>query len=229
MRQRADSFERRTVLGVALAATGVIVVAASVDPRPFARFFGAAPIAPAALAIGIIGIATHHNLVATLPATLPARRLLLPAAIAATLFAALTIAADVAAPFSRDINVQFPASLYFYPAMGFVAEVVFHLAPLALLVLGHRVLFGALPGRRVLSAIVCVVALVEPVFQLVAARGDGRPLWADAVMAIELLAFSTFQLRLFLRGGFLPMYAMRLVYYVYWHVVWGHLRLDMLF
>jgi hypothetical protein len=31
------------------------------------------------------------------------------------------------------------------------------------------------------------------------------------------------------RYGFLSMYAFRLVYYLHWHIVWGYLRLQLLF
>jgi hypothetical protein len=37
------------------------------------------------------------------------------------------------------------------------------------------------------------------------------------------------QLTLFRRYDFLTMYAFRLVYYLVWHVAWGHLRLQVLF
>ena len=52
-----------------------------------------------------------------------------------TLLAAGMIVVDLLVVLPPDFNVRFPDSLFFYPAIGFVVEVVFHLLPLAALLL----------------------------------------------------------------------------------------------
>jgi len=46
------------------------------------------------------------------------------------------IIVDLITIFPADTNRPFPDSLFFYPIFGFVVEVIFHLLPLALLLLG---------------------------------------------------------------------------------------------
>jgi hypothetical protein len=48
-------------------------------------------------------------------------------------------------------------------------------------------------------------------------------------MAFHILAINLAGLFLFRRFGFLPMYALRLFYYLIWHILWGYLRLSVLF
>lgn len=55
-------------------------------------------------------------------------------AVIATLFGAWQICADLLVMrLPKDINVPPPQCLLFYPAMGYVVEVLFHAFPLALL------------------------------------------------------------------------------------------------
>ena len=156
---------------------------------------------------------------------------LLRAAAIASLLAALTIAIDaITVPFSAGINVRFPKSLLFYPVMAMVVEVLFHLLPLALLSapFGRRFRGGGVRAkRRSLWACVVLVALVEPIFQISLA-GDA-PSWLRVYLAAHLFVFNVGQLWLFVRHGFLTMVVFRLVYYLHWHVLWGHARLELLF
>jgi len=55
------------------------------------------------------------------------------AATLATFLAIPVILVDLTVGFPRDLNIPAPRSLLFYPAMAFVAEVVFHAIPLGLL------------------------------------------------------------------------------------------------
>ena len=56
------------------------------------------------------------------------------AAVIATVFGIWQACADLfVTRFPKDINVPAPQSLLFYPAIGYVVEVVFHALPLALL------------------------------------------------------------------------------------------------
>lgn len=144
----------------------------------------------------------------------------------ATLFAAAIVAADVALRYPIDLNVPLPQALVFYPSIGLVAEVAFHLVPLtAVLLLSLPLQRRVGPTRRVWWAI-AIVALSEPAFQVL--LGGGALTRTDAYTALHVLAFAFTQLYVFRRYDFMSMFAMRLVYYLYWHVAWGWLRLDVL-
>jgi hypothetical protein len=130
--------------------------------------------------------------------------------------------------FPSDINVTAPESLLFYPAMALVAESVFHLVPLTAL-LAVLDLSGQDPDRAtVVWWSIVVVALIEPVFQVVWASGQS-PWWANTYVAFHVLAINLVGLHLFRRFGFFSAYAFRASYYAVWHIVWGFLRLDLLF
>ena len=146
---------------------------------------------------------------------IPWRRIVLLAA----LFLAPPVLIDVFLPFPRDMNVPLPEALGFYPVAGFVAEAVFHLVPLAVmaLILGTR----SLPVWAYGPA-----ALAEPLFQ--AAMSGGVTL-QGVLVALHVLAFSSAQLWLFRRHGYAAMLTLRLAFYVGWHLVWGTLRLSLMF
>lgn len=151
------------------------------------------------------------------------------AAALATLLAAVMIGVDLAAPYPPDINVPLPQSAAFYPVMAFVVEAVFHAAPLALLLLAVGPLARGRHRETVLWACILAVSLIEPVFQLQATSPGAIPAWSGTYLAVHLLVFNLLQLFLFKRFDFLTMFGFRLVYYAWWHIGWGWLRLQVLF
>lgn len=151
------------------------------------------------------------------------------AAAIATVLAALMIAVDARIPFPADINAPSPAALLFYPSIGLVAEVAFHLVPLVLVLL----VLDRVPAWRgsntpAVAALV-VASLVEPVFQVLPSTTGPLVPARSVYVAIHVWVLGGLQLWLFRRHGFLAMYLLRLVYYFWWHVVWGALRLALLF
>ena len=140
-------------------------------------------------------------------------------ALLSALFVAPAILIDLWHPFPADLNVALPGALLFYPAMAFLAQCLFHLVPLALLV--------ALTGGRgrAVPVIIGGAALIEPIFQVLAPGAASLPAGLLAVLALHLFAFNLFQLLLFRRYGFVVMFAARLVYYLGWHILWGSARL----
>jgi hypothetical protein len=141
----------------------------------------------------------------------------------ATLFGVWQVCADVLVTrFPRDINVPPPQSLLFYPAMAYVVDVVFHALPLALLL--------ALLGRStktshttsVLWLCIVLVSSLEPV--LVHMR-----MGASAYVGVFVFVFTLVELYVFRRYDFISMYAFRLVFYLWWHIAWGYVRLHWLF
>ncbi len=66
-------------------------------------------------------------------------------------------------------------------------------------------------------------AAVEPVAQAVLGSGL-LPFVVPHVFLIGVV-----EMLLLRRFGYLPMVAFRLLYYLVWHVLWGHARLELLF
>lgn len=143
-------------------------------------------------------------------------------------FATVIILVDRKFPFPADMNVPFPESLFFYPAIGYVVELLFHILPFCLVYF----ILGSLASKASNSSIIwvsiLVVALIEPVFQLAYASSQD----STAVLAyvgLHLFLINLVQLLLFVRYDFISMYMFRLSYYLLWHILWGHLRLRLLF
>ena len=145
------------------------------------------------------------------------------AAALATLFAMWQVCADLfVTRFPRDINVPPPQSLLFYPAIGYVVEIVFHALPLALLLaLLGRVATKAHPAIVIWPCFI-VVSSLEPV--LVHMR-----MGSATYVGVFVFVFTLVELYVFRRYDFISMSAFRLVYYLWWHVAWGYLRLRWLF
>lgn len=151
------------------------------------------------------------------------------AALGAVVFGVFIIVADSLAPYPADTNAAWPNAWLFYPMIGFLAETIFHLAPLAIL---FSILTSPIVGLdfdRVVWIVLIVVALLEPAFQTIFGLSNSMPVWAKIYMAFHILAINLTGLYLFRRFGFLPMYALRLFYYLIWHILWGYLRLEILF
>ena len=148
----------------------------------------------------------------------------------AALFGVIIIPADLKIVFPTDINVPFPESLLFYPAIGFFAEILFHVLPLTLLLIALSSVLRAANQDRIIWFSIGAVALLEPVYQtLWMVSLDRYPVWAVAYDAIHVFAINLLQLIIFRRYDFVSMYAFRLVYYLIWHIGWGYFRLNLLF
>jgi hypothetical protein len=126
--------------------------------------------------------------------------------------------------FPKDLNVPPPQSLLFYPPIAYVVEVLFHALPLAVLLF----IVGLLPEQRRPNAValiwLCIVliAALEPV--LVHMR-----MGASAYVGVFVFVFTLVELNIFRRYDFVSMYAFRVVFYLWWHVIWGSVRLRWLF
>jgi hypothetical protein len=132
------------------------------------------------------------------------------------------VVVDLFGGFPEGINVRAPESLAFYPAIAVVAEMVFHVVPLALVA---RVIRESKEAPR---AALAVAALGEPTLQVLWGAGQS-PSWANAYVGVHLLAFNAVEIVVLRRFGFLPTYAFRVAYYAIWHLAWGHARLTLLF
>ena len=153
------------------------------------------------------------------------RRLVLASVLGATLTIPV-IVVDLFGGFPADMNVRFPESLLFYPSIAVVAESAFHLVPLALIATAWRWTSLDLSRTRLFS--IGIAALIEPTLQVVWGSAMS-PAWANACVGIHLLVFNVVALEIFRRSGFVALYAFRVGYYVIWHIVWGYVRLPLLF
>lgn len=227
--ERTQQVAAYAAVSVGAAALAVIL---SVSHRSyFQPYFGAIPptvafglLIPAGAACLYILWRKRWFYVFNPPATV--RGIALSAA-TVVLFAVEVTVFDVIAPFSEDINVPIPHSLLFYPAIAFVVEIVFHVLPLTLLLLALEKFSGQVPFEALLWLGIVLTALLEPTYQL--AFLDRSFSWTVAYLWARLFVFSLVQLALFRRFDFVTMYSFRLFYYAYWHIVWGHLRLHILF
>ena len=147
----------------------------------------------------------------------------------ATIFAVVVISLDACVGFPRDLNVPAPWSLLFYPAIGYVAEICFHVIPLTLALFFLSKVFKADNDDRLVWICILLAALPEPIFQLRAGLSEASSSWLSFYVALHVLAFNLLQLYVFRRYDFISMYSFRLVYYLYWHIGWGYLRLQLLF
>ena len=151
-----------------------------------------------------------------LPVTLRGLALLVGAG---AVLAVPPIAIDLLTRFPRDINVAWPEAVFFYTAIALVAEVQFHLVPLAILT--------ALAPRRVPAVwLLLPVMFVEPVAQVVLGAG---PVFQMTLVFMNVSLDSAVQIWLFRRYGFAAMFGLRIAFYLFWHVIWGDIRLSLLF
>jgi hypothetical protein len=135
---------------------------------------------------------------------------------------------DRASPFPIDTNVPYPDSLAFYPVMGYVVEIVFHILPFCLVYFGLGKLLGDASSNKIIWISILVAASLEPIFQATFMVGRD-PAWKVAYVGLHIFLIGLVQLLLFRRYDFITMYTFRITYYFLWHILWGHIRLSLLF
>lgn len=197
----------------------------------FRRFYGGVNAIAVILGAAAVGAAALWVLQSTYQFTLLQGRATLRgiaiSAAFATLLAVAIVIADFVVRYPQDINVPMPQALLFYPAIGFVAEIVFHILPLALLLLALRSFVGWIGEGQAVWIGILLVAAVEPTFQVLF-LGSALT-WAVVYTWGHVFTIAVLQLVVFRRFDFVSMYAFRLFYYAYWHILWGVIRLEVLF
>lgn len=212
------------VFGLAVAASAVLT---SVSPGAYAFLLGQIDLLVLTVITAALGSISLWLLVRCgwFEATTSGRSIGIALGLGACL-ALPVIIVDLVAGFPAELNVRFPQSLLFYPSLALVAEAVFHLVPLALLAsLWQATRFELGPARWFAIG---TVALLEPMLQ--ASFFAEQSSWRVTVfLGLYVLAFNILSLDLFRRSGFVALYALRLGYYLIWHIAWGHVRLPLLF
>jgi hypothetical protein len=160
----------------------------------------------------------------------PSPALVLKALALGALLALPLIGWDMLFRLPRDLHIPGPQAVPFYIAGAFLVEVVQHVIPLALwLGLVGRLLLRDRYRRGVFWTGALLIAAFEPLSIL------GGPLLAGytpafyVLGAVVIYAINLVQLLAFRRYGFTSMLAIRLGMYALWHIIWGALRLQILF
>ena len=220
------------IVALSIGVVGLTAILQSSDPLLFPRFIGrthpliAVPLV-SALGVVLLSLLLSRGWFAIYKRE--QRRWLWRSSALGALFAPVTIALDLKVVFPADMNVLFPKSLLFYPAIGFVVEVVFHVLPLSILLFALTRI-SAISHQRATMIGSAIVSLLEPIYQTMSmAASSHYPVWAVVFLPLYITVFNLFQFLMFRRYDFIAMYAARLGYYLVWHVVWGEMRLQVLF
>lgn len=217
---------------VSFAALGFTALASLFPGTPFQRYLGSInPILAVALvtavSFGSLGFLHSRGWFQILAKGKGRQGVVVSAAIA-TLFAIAVVPADLIIRFPQDMNVAPPQSLFFYPAIGYVVEVALHALPLAILL----ALFGPLAKQMNASRLIwlCILptSLIEPILQVRIGYARKPLSGTEVYVGLHVFAFNLLQLAVFRRFDFVSMYLVRVVYYLYWHIIWGYLRLQWL-
>lgn len=210
---------------LALAASAGLVLLHRFVPDHLERYLRDIPPIAVALLLPVVAVASLRVLRARaglrIVAASQVGNAIALSALLASLFALPPIAIDHVWGLASGNRIDLPVALAFYPVMAFVAETAFHLLPLAILV--------GLAGKRgqpeatvrSLWPILIAVAFIEPGFQIWLRLPLEGPVLLAGFVAIHVLAFNLAQLCVFVRYGFAAMLAMRVVYYLWWHIAWG--------
>lgn len=151
------------------------------------------------------------------------------AAVLASLLAIPAILVDLRHPFPRDMNVPPPQSLLFYPAIGYLVEITLHALPLALLLASLGRLTNWVSSQLLAWGSILTAALLEPILQAHWATSASGGSWVDVFVGLQVFAVNLLQLYIFRRYDFVSMYMFRLAYYLQWHILWGYVRLQVLY
>ena len=138
----------------------------------------------------------------------------------------IAILLDINVGFNEDINVLFPFSLLFYPAIGFLVEVLFHILPISVILFLTSSIFNTPHFKDMWWPYIIIVSLLEPTFQIFFM--DAFSIGA-IIIWLNIYFLNLVQLYTYLKFGFVSMYFLRIIYYLVWHVIWGYFRLDLLF
>ena len=219
-------------LGIAVTVTVFVAILTFRSPEYFLKFFGSLNPILAIIIVSLLGFILFLFLLSrgwfAIYALGNTTGLLFAAALAVPLAIAI-ILVDLKVVFPEDTNVLLPDALLFYPAMGFVVDIVFHVLPLALLLLILTSPPLNISFEKAVLPCILVIALLEPIYQTVLGFSSPQPLWTNVFVAANIFLINLTQLLLFRRYDFVSMYSFRLVYYLLWHILWGYARLKLLF
>jgi hypothetical protein len=227
--------ERNQYISYIILSIGIILFSAILNlsnPLPFQKFFGTLNPVLMVLLLFVLGIVVLTFLISNGLFEFYKRenlRRILPNSILAILLSFVVILIDIYITYPEDINVLLPQSLLFYPTMGYVVEILFHIVPLSILLILLTFVFKHVSLEKIIWLCIIITSMFEPIFQLIFGTPSEFPLWIQVIFVFQLYVFNFLQLHIFKRYDFFSMYSFRLVYYLFWHIIWGSIRLELLF
>ena len=221
----------RTEVALLAGAVAAVALATTLDGEAYRFLLGEGPPLPVAVVVAALGAAAlrvlpgpprvEEGVGVGVPNPLPIGWITAVGA----LLTLPAIGMDLLGAFPRDLNAPLPGSLLVYPSIAVLAELVFHVIPLAVAEAAARATGAGTGIRRGGLVLAC---LLEPAMQVL--WGLGRsPGWANVLVGVHLVLFNALGLFVLRRRGFPAVVLYRLAYYLIWHIAWGRLRLDLLF
>ncbi len=218
--------------GIAVTVIVFVAILTFRSPEYFLKFFGNLHPILAIIIVSLLGLILFLFLIArgwfAIYSAGNTKGILVAAALAVP-FAIAIILVDLIAVFPEDTNILLPDALLFYPAMGFVVDIVFHVLPLAILLLILTSLPLNISFEKAVLPCILLIAILEPIYQTVLGFSSPQQLWTTIFVAANIFLINLTQLLLFRRYDFVSMYSFRLVYYLLWHIIWGYARLKLFF
>ena len=151
------------------------------------------------------------------------------AAILSIVFCLEAIMLDLVFRFPMGMNIPFPNSLIYYPAVGFVVNILFHVIMVTIVTGLLQLIAPHMTVEKTIWIAILLTAMVEPVYQMIFGAKVNGWTWLVVLTGVHVMLINLAQLFLFRRYDFVTMYAMRLMFYLLWHIVWGMVRLNILF
>lgn len=219
---------RSVIAGALLVAAAITGLSSSADVD-FTPYFGNIPPTAAATIVCLTGIVALYVLqrrfsFCVLRAGFGPQDLLM-SVLAAVPFMIFVTLADLLLAFAPETHFRLPVALTFYAAMGVIAQLSLHVIPFALLLLALARLLPSWPLLRNVRISIALSATIEALFQLGATPQSRSFEVLGVFILIQLFLFGVVELWLFRRFDFVCMYAFRLAYYAYWHLLWPGMRL----
>jgi hypothetical protein len=229
----AERLQYLIYLGVSLVVFSFTIILYFLDRQVFQRFLGSIDPLAAILAAIVVGFILLSFLlykkwfviydIENLPGLVRFSGL-------AALLGVIMILVDTRIKFPADINILFPKSLLFYPVIAFFVEILFHVVPLTLLISAMSSTLKNLNFNAIFWISIIIISMAEPIYQTMdMASSKHFPVWAVVYVGLHIFLINFFQLLIFKKYDFISMYSFRLVYYLFWHIGWGYLRLFWLF
>jgi hypothetical protein len=229
----SDRLQYLIFLGLSLGVLGFVGILYVSNPLLFQRFLGRINPLIAFLCVIALGFILFFFLLSQNWFTVYEKenlKGLLYATVLAASFGVLMILVDTRIIYPEDTNVLLPESLLFYPAMGFFADILFHVLPLTVLLVILSSILKSVDFGNVVWICIPIVSITESIYQMMHLASFNRyPLWAVIYVGIHVFLIGFSQLTLFSKYDFISMYSFRLVYYAFWHIGWGYVRLRLLF
>jgi hypothetical protein len=112
----------------------------------------------------------------------------------ALIFGLNAILLDLMIVFPADMNIPFPASLLFYPAIDFFVQILFHVLPLTVLLVTLSSIFKNVCQEKLIWICIFIVSPLEPIYHMLDMNSLGtHSLWAVALVGLHVFLINFFR------------------------------------